>query len=418
MYAQNCIPIHDGAMIVARTTRPLTNTEVLRTKAHDKDLTLHDGDGLFLIVKASGKKLWRFRYQRPATKQRTMISLGPYPALSLAEARNLRAEYNSLLARGLDPQIEAGKSQLQQQTATSSIFTNVATKWFATKRNSISNDYAKDIWRSLEKDILPAIGHIPIQEIKARILIETLEPITARGALETVRRMVYRINEIMIYAVNTGLIDSNPASGVGMAFEKPKRQHMPTLRPEELPELVRSLVMSNLPITTRYLILWQLLTLVRPSEASGTRWTEIDFEKKIWIIPAERMKAKREHIVPLSSQSLEILELMKPISFHRDFVFVSRYDPKKPMNSQSANAALKRIGYRGKLVAHGLRSIASTALNEAGFNPDVIESALAHSDKNEVRRAYNRSTYLEQRIELMKWWGECVYRDQQFTISK
>lgn len=390
---------------MARTTRPLTNTEVLRSKAIDKDLTLHDGDGLFMVVKTTGKKLWRFRYQRPATKQRTMIGLGAYPALSLADARRLRADYLTLLANGIDPQTQAEEVTEQQQIALDSIFSTVAANWFALKQASVTADYAKDIWRSLEKDVFPAIGDIPVQELKARKLVEALEPIKARGALETVRRLVQRINEIMIYAVNTGLIDANPASGIGMAFEKPKKQNMPTLRPEELPKLMRSLIMSNLSVPTRCLIEWQLLTLVRPSEASGARWVEIDLDAKLWIIPAERMKAKREHIVPLSPQALEILEVMKPISAHREHVFPSRNDPKKPMNSQTANAALKRIGYEGKLVAHGLRSIASTYLNESEFNSDIIEAALAHVDKNEVRRAYNRSTYLTQRVELMNFWG-------------
>lgn len=396
---------------MARTTRPLTNTEVLRAKALEKDLTLHDGDGLFLIVKTSGKKLWRFRYQRPATKQRTMLGLGAFPALSLADARGLRADYLALLANGIDPQVQAEVTEEEQQIALDSIFSTVAANWFQLKSKNVTPDYAKDIWRSLEKDVFPAIGEISVQQIKARTLVEALEPIKARGALETVRRLVQRINEIMIYAVNTGLIDANPASGVGMAFEKPKKQNMPTLRPEELPKLMRSLIMSNLSVSTRCLIEWQLLTLVRPSEASGTRWAEIDLDAKLWKIPAERMKAKREHIVPLSPQALEILEVMKPISAHREHVFPSRNDPKQPMNSQTANAALKRIGYGGRLVAHGLRSIASTALNESGFNADVIEAALAHSDKNEVRRAYNRSTYLNKRIELMAWWGAYVKKN-------
>jgi integrase len=214
----------------------------------------------------------------------------------------------------------------------------------------------------------------------------------------------------MIYAVNTGLIDANPASGIGMAFEKPKKQNMLTLRPEELPNLMRSLAMSNLTVPTRCLLEWQLLTLVRPSEASGARWIEIDINSRLWTIPAERMKAKREHIVPLSPQALDILDIMKPISMHREYIFPGRNDPRQPMNSQTANAALKRLGYEGKLVAHGLRSIASTALNENGFNPDAIEAALAHSDRNEVRRAYNRSSYLKERIQLMNWWGEEVYK--------
>lgn len=398
---------------MARTTRPLTNTEVHRSKAVDKDLTLHDGDGLFMVVKTTGKKLWRFRYQRPATKQRTMMGLGAFPALSLADARRLRADYLSLLANGIDPQTHAEQVTEQQQIALDSIFSTVAANWFTLKQASVTPDYAKDIWRSLEKDVFPAIGEIPVQEIKARKLVEALEPIKARGALETVRRLVQRINEIMIYAVNTGLIDANPASGVGMAFEKPKKQNMPTLRPEELPKLMRSLMMSNLSVPTRCLIEWQLLTLVRPSEASGTRWAEIDLNAKLWTIPAERMKAKREHIVPLSPQALDILEVMKPISMQRDYVFPSRNDPKQPMNSQTANAALKRIGYGGKLVAHGLRSIASTILNENNFNADIIEMALAHVHKNEVRRAYNRATYLNQRFDLLRWWGREIEKSKR-----
>lgn len=390
---------------MARITRPLTNNEILKAKPREKDFTLHDGDGLFLLVKTSGKKLWRFRYQRPASGSRTNLSLGAYPALTLAAARQIRDQHLTTLAQGIDPQQQQEQASEQRQIELDSIFSTVAANWFQIKSKSITEDYAKDIWRSLDKDVFPAIGAIRVQEIKARTIVEALEPIKARGALETVRRLVQRINEIMIYAVNTGLIDANPASGVGMAFEKPKKQNMPTLRPEELPKLMRSLVMSNLSVPTRCLIEWQLLTLVRPSEASGVRWAEIDLDTKLWTIPAERMKAKREHIVPLSIQALDILEVMKPISAHREYIFPSRNDPKQPMNSQTANAALKRIGFGGKLVAHGLRSIASTAMNEEGFNPDVIEAALAHSDKNEVRRAYNRSTYLEQRIELMAWWG-------------
>ena len=390
---------------MARITRPLTNNEILKAKPREKDFTLHDGDGLFLLVKTSGKKLWRFRYQRPNSASRTNLSLGAYPALTLAAARQIRDQHLSLLAQGIDPQQQQEIVSEQRQIELDSIFSTVAANWFQLKSKNVTPDYAKDIWRSLVKDVFPAIGEIPVQEIKARTIIEALAPIKARGALETVRRLVQRINEIMIYGVNTGLIDSNPTSGVGMAFERPKKQNMPTLRPEELPKLMRSLIMSNLSVPTRCLIQWQLLTLVRPSEASGARWAEIDLEAKLWTIPAERMKAKREHIVPLSLQALEILDVMKPISAHREHVFPSRNDPKRQMNSQTANAALKRIGYGGKLVAHGLRSIASTALNEENFNSDVIESALAHSDKNEVRRAYNRSTYLEQRVELMDWWG-------------
>ncbi|CFB68503.1 integrase domain-containing protein [Yersinia enterocolitica] len=393
---------------MARMTRPLSHNEILKAKPQDKDFTLHDGNGLFLLVKTSGKKLWRLRYQRPASDKRTNVSLGAYPALSLADARQIRDDKLALLARGIDPQEKEEQQAEKRQIAQESIFLNVAQKWLSLKKTHVSQDHSKDIWRSIEKDILPSIGNIPVQDIKARTLIQTLEPIKARGALETVRRLVQRINEIMIYAVNIGLIDANPASGIGNAFERPKKQHMPTIRPEELPKLMRTIAMSNLSLPTRCLLEWQLLTLIRPAEASATAWSEIDIDKREWCIPAERMKAKREHIVPLSDQALEILEIMRPISANREYVFSSRNDPRKPMNSQTANAALKRIGYGGKLVAHGLRSIASTAMNEAGFNADVIEAALAHSDKNEVRRAYNRSTYLSQRCDLMEWWGKQI----------
>lgn len=397
---------------MARMTRPLTNNEILKAKPQEKDFTLHDGDGLFLLIKTSGKKLWRFRYQRPNSSNRTNLSLGSYPALTLAVARQMRDQYLSMLAQGIDPQKQQEEVSEQRQIELDSIFSVVAGRWFKLKSKSVTEDYAKDIWRSLEKDIFPSIGEIPVQALKARTIVEALEPIKARGALETVRRLVQRINEIMIFAVNTGLIDANPASGVGMAFEKPKKQNMPTIRPEELQKLMRSLIMSNLSIPTRCLIEWQLLTLVRPSEASGTRWAEIDLDAQIWTVPAERMKAKRQHIVPLSPQAIDVLKVMQPISAHREFVFPSRNDPKQPMNSQTANAALKRIGYGGRLVAHGLRSIASTAMNEAGFNSDVIEAALAHSDKNEVRRAYNRAIYFEKRLELITWWGELVRKHQ------
>ncbi|HHH0825628.1 TPA: integrase domain-containing protein [Yersinia enterocolitica] len=393
---------------MARMTRPLSHNEILKAKPQDKDFTLHDGNGLFLLVKTSGKKLWRLRYQRPASDKRTNVSLGAYPALSLADARQIRDDKLALLARGIDPQEKEEQQAEKRQIAQESIFLNVAQKWLSLKKTHVSQDHSKDIWRSIEKDILPSIGNIPVQDIKARTLIQTLEPIKARGALETVRRLVQRINEIMIYAVNIGLIDANPASGIGNAFERPKKQHMPTIKPEELPKLMRTIAMSNLSLPTRCLLEWQLLTLIRPAEASATAWSEIDIDKREWCIPAERMKAKREHIVPLSDQALEILEIMRPISANREYVFSSRNDPRKPMNSQTANAALKRIGYGGKLVAHGLRSIASTAMNEAGFNADVIEAALAHSDKNEVRRAYNRSTYLSQRCDLMEWWGKQI----------
>ena len=212
----------------------------------------------------------------------------------------------------------------------------------------------------------------------------------------------------MIYAQNTGLIDAVPSVNIGKAFEKPQKKNMPSIRPDQLPQLMQTMRTASISVSTRCLFMWQLLTITRPAEAAEARWDEIDFVASEWKIPAARMKMNRDHTVPLSNEALSILEMMKSLSGGREFIFPSRIKPTQPMNSQTVNAALKRAGLGGVLVSHGLRSIASTALNEEGFLPDAIEAALAHVDKNEVRRAYNRSDYLEQRRPMMQWWADFV----------
>ena len=393
---------------MARKTKPLTDTEIKAAKPQDKDYQLYDGDGLTLLIKSSGSKLWQFRYYRPYTKQRTKQSFGAYPAVTLSDARKLRAESRSLLAKDIDPQ-EYQKDQIRNsQEAKTNTFQLVAERWWEVKKSTVTEDYGNDIWRSLERDVFPAIGDISVTDIKAHILVQAIQPVQARGALETVRRLCQRINEVMIYAQNTGLIDAVPSINIGKAFEKPKKKNMPSIRPEQLPQLMQTMRTANIILPTRCLFMWQLLTISRPAEAAEARWDEINFETKEWKIPAARMKMNREHTVPLSDAALAILELMKPLSGNREFIFPSRIKPTQPMNSQTVNAALKRAGFGGVLVSHGLRSIASTALNEHGFPPDVIEAALAHVDKNEVRRAYNRSDYLEQRRPMMQWWADFI----------
>ena len=209
----------------------------------------------------------------------------------------------------------------------------------------------------------------------------------------------------MTYAVNSGLIHANPLAGIKASFRKPKKENMAALKPEELPELVATLANASIKRTTRCLIEWQLHTMSRPAEAAGTRWSEINLEEKTWLIPAERMKKRRPHRIPLTQQVLAILEAMRPISGHREFVFPSDRDPKSHCNSQTANMALKRMGFAGRLVSHGLRSIAITTLNERGFDAEIIEMALAHTDDNQVRSAYNRTDYFERRKPMMEWWS-------------
>ncbi|MEY0289661.1 integrase [Providencia rettgeri] len=393
---------------MARKTKPLTDTEIKAAKPQDKDYQLYDGDGLTLLIKSSGSKLWQFRYYRPYTKQRTKQSFGAYPAVTLSDARKLRAESRSLLAKDIDPQ-EYQKDQIRNsQEAKTNTFQLVAERWWEVKKSTVTEDYGNDIWRSLERDVFPTIGDVSVTDIKAHILVQAIQPVQARGALETVRRLCQRINEVMIYAQNTGLIDAVPSINIGKAFEKPKKKNMPSIPPDQLPKLMQTMRTASISLSTRCLFMWQLLTISRPAEAAEARWDEINFETKEWKIPAARMKMNREHTVPLSDAALAILELMKPLSGNREFIFPSRIKPTQPMNSQTVNAALKRAGFGGVLVSHGLRSIASTALNEQGFPPDVIEAALAHVDKNEVRRAYNRSDYLEQRRPMMQWWADFI----------
>ncbi|EME2730125.1 TPA: integrase [Proteus mirabilis] len=401
---------------MARKTKPLTDTEIKAAKPQDKDYQLYDGDGLTLLIKSSGSKLWQFRYYRPYTKQRTKQSFGAYPAVTLSDARKLRAESRSLLAKDIDPQ-EYQKDQIRNsQEAKTNTFQLVAERWWEVKKSTVTEDYGNDIWRSLERDVFPAIGDISVTDIKAHILVQAIQPVQARGALETVRRLCQRINEVMIYAQNTGLIDAVPSINIGKAFEKPKKKNMPSIPPDQLPKLMQTMRTASISLSTRCLFMWQLLTISRPAEAAEARWDEINFETKEWKIPAARMKMNREHTVPLSEAALAILELMKPLSGNREFIFPSRIKPTQPMNSQTVNAALKRAGFGGVLVSHGLRSIASTALNEQGFPPDVIEAALAHVDKNEVRRAYNRSDYLEQRRPMMQWWADFIEEADKGSI--
>jgi integrase len=293
----------------------------------------------------------------------------------------------------------------------------MAAEWFAVKEASLTPAYAEDVYRSLVKHIFPSLGKTPISKVNAVDVIKVLKPLAAAGSLETVKRLCQRLNEVMTFAVNTGVVNSNPLAGISKAFEAPTKKNMPTIRPADLPILMKALSTASIKIVTRCLIEWQLHTMVRPGEAAGTRWEEIDLNNKIWVIPPERMKKKREHIVPLTEQALQLLDLIEPISGHREFVFPGDRNPKRHANESTANLALKRMGFHKKLVAHGLRSLASTTLNEQGHDADLIESALAHTDKNAVRGAYNRSDYLARRKLLMAWWSVHIEQSSNGNMS-
>ena len=401
---------------MARTTKPLTHTQIQQAKPRAKEFNLVDGKNLALRVKPNASKLWIFTYYRPLTKKRTSISLGAFPAVSLAEARKKADEVRTLLSRDIDPKEYRDEVSTAAINARRHTLQAVSEDWLEVKKASISADHADDIWRSLELHVFPTIGNSPISVITATKAIETLKPLSAKGSLEMVKRLCQRLNEVMVFALNTGIILNNPLSGIRQAFQTPAKRHLPTLSPQELPSFLKSIAEANIRCTTRRLLEWQLHTMVRPGEAAGTRWDEIDLERSLWTIPAIRMKQKKEHLVPLTQQSISILEAMRPISGSSVFVFPSDRDPRKSVNAATANMSINRMGYHNKLVAHGLRSLASTTLNEEGFHPDVIEAALSHRSSDEVRNAYNRASYLERRRPLMEWWSNHIEMAQKLAI--
>jgi integrase len=393
---------------MARQTTPLTATQIKEAKPKAKEYYLVDGQGLKLRIKPNGSKSWLFNYLKPISKKRTNVSLGMYPDLSLANARKEAIKARELLVQDIDPKEHRDTQRATQAEALEHTLKNVATNWFEIKKHDISHDHSIDIWRSLELHAFPSLGDIPISKITAPKVIDAIRPIEAQGKLDTVKRVNQRLNEIMDFGVNTGLIHANPISGIKAAFKSAAKKNNPALNPDELPQLMAAISHSSTKLVTKFLIEWQLHTMVRPNEAAGTRWEEIDLENKVWTIPPTRMKKKREHRVPLTQQTLAILEAIKPISGHREYVFPADRDPKSCANSQTANAALKRMGFKDKTTAHGLRSLASTTLNDQSFDSDVIEAALSHADTDKVRSAYNRTDYFERRKAVMCWWSDHI----------
>lgn len=400
----------------AQATR-LSELKIKSAKPAEKDYVMFDGGGLQMRVRSNGSKLWNFNYRHPVTKKRINMGLGTFPEVSLAQARKGSIAAREILAQGLDPKEQRDAVLQAKQAETEHTFQNVATEWFELKKDAVTPAYAEDIWRSLTLHVFPDLATTQISAISAPQVITLLRPLETKGSLETVKRLSQRLNEIMTYGVNSGLIHANPLSGIRSVFKKPKKKNMAALAPDELKELMVAIANASIKRTTRCLIEWQLNTMTRPAEAATTRWADIDFEKKIWTIPAERMKKRRVHIVPLTDQALALLEAIKPYSGHREYVFPADRDPRTHCNSQTANMALKRMGFEGRLVSHGMRSMASTILNEHGWDPELIEVALAHVDKDEVRSAYNRADYIERRRPMMAWWSEHIQEAATGNLS-
>ena len=396
---------------MAAKTTALTDTQIKKTKSvSNKTIKLADGDGLQLLIKPSGSKIWHLRYTNPITKSKTTISFGSYPSITLAKARTLRKEARELLSQNIDPKKNREDIEQKKRFAHSNSFRAVFDEWFAIKETNVTTKQSKLIKRGFENHLFKLLGSVPIGELKPQQVIEVVRHVEKQGKHDLAKRLCARINEVMTYAANTGRINSNPLTGITSAFKKVKATPNPAIKPERLPWLLKIINAAELKRVTRCLIEWQLHTMVRPNEAVNAKWQEIDLEKQLWIIPIETMKMDKPHIVPLTPQTLSLLSILKPMTGDNEFLFPSFRSNSKDghINSETVNKAFRRMNLGGIQTAHGLRSVASTTLNEQGFDYDVIESALAHLDDNQVRRSYNRTDYMERRKKLMTWWSNHI----------
>ncbi|EPQ4127905.1 tyrosine-type recombinase/integrase [Proteus mirabilis] len=386
----------------------LSDIKIKTAKPLDKPYKLSDSGGLYLIVNRNGSKYWRMKY-RFAGKEK-MLSIGVYPQVTLAEARNQRDDAKKLLAQNKDPSEQKQLARLEKHLASESTFEAVAREWHASKADRWSLRYRDEIIDTFEKDIFPYIGKRPIAEIKPLELLEALRKMEKRGALEKMRKVRQRCGEVFRYAIITGRAEYNPAPDLATALTPPKKQHFPFLTAEELPYFLKDLASYTGSVITKTATKIILLTAVRTQELRFARWQDIDLEKGIWEIPAEVMKMKRPHVVPLSKQVIELFNSLKPLSGHYELVFIGRNDHRKPISKESVNQVIELLGYKGRLTGHGFRHTMSTILHEKGYNSAWIETQLAHIDKNAIRGTYNHAQYMHGRREMMQWYAD--YMDE------
>lgn len=373
----------------------LSDIQIKRAKPKEKTYTLNDGMGLSLLIDTTGSKGWRFRY-RFAGKPK-MISFGVYGEVSLAEARQKREECRSMLAKGINPSEARKAEKIALQFAHENSFEAVAREWHSSKTTTWSQGYAKEVLKCLEKDIFPYIGQRPIEQIEPLELLTVLQKIEKRGALEQTSKIRRRCGEVLRYAVATGRAKYNFAPDLAIALNKPKTQHFPFLTESELPAFVKALESYEGSLVTKYATQLLMLTGVRTIELRAAEWKEFDLDKALWEIPKERMKKRRPHLVPLSTQAIDILKKLQVITGNYSLVFPGRNDARKPMSEASINKVIKLLGYHGRLTGHGFRHTMSTILHEHGFESAWIEIQLAHVDKNSIRGTYNHAQYLLQR---------------------
>lgn len=390
--------------------------QIRRAKPEAKAYTLGDGQGLSLLIEPNGSKSWWFRY-RYAGKPK-MISLGVYPTITLADARSRRDDARKLVAEGKNPSEVRKEQKIALQTESESAFEKIATEWHQMKSAKWSAGYASDIMEAFQNDIFPYVGTRPIGEIKPLELLNVLRKIEKRGALEKMRKVRQRCSEVFRYAIATGRAEFNPAADLSSALEVHQSNHFPFLKADELPDFLRAL--DSYPGSRLVQIATKLLMItgVRTIELRAALWSEFDLDNAIWEISAERMKMRRSHLVPLSTQALDLLNELKMMTGNYRYVFPGRNDPNKPMSEASINQVIKRIGYGGRLTGHGFRHTMSTILHEKGFDSAWIEIQLAHVDKNSIRGTYNHAQYLEKRSSMIQWYNDYIYSIKDSTWQK
>ncbi|NIF59274.1 tyrosine-type recombinase/integrase [Enterobacter sp. Ap-916] len=387
---------------------PLNDMQIRRAKPEDKPYTLGDGQGLSLLIEPNGSKSWRFRY-RYAGKPK-MISLGVYPTITLADARSRRDDARKLVAEGKNPSEVRKEQKIALQTESESAFEKIATEWHQMKSAKWSAGYASDIMEAFQNDIFPYVGNRPVGEIKPLELLNVLRKIEKRGALEKMRKVRQRCSEVFRYAIATGRAEFNPAADLSSALDVHQSNHFPFLKADEIPDFLRTLngyTGSRLVLIATKLL---MITGVRTIELRAALWAEFDLDNAIWEIPAERMKMRRPHLVPLSTQALDLLSELKIMTGNYRYVFPGRNDPNKPMSEASVNQVIKRIGYGGKVTGHGFRHTFSTILHELGFESVWIEIQLAHVDKNIIRGTYNHAQYLDKRSIMLQAYSDLIFQ--------
>lgn len=384
----------------------LTIRQIDTTKPKDKAFKLSDGGGLYLLVNPSGSKYWRLKY-RFAGKEK-LLAIGVYPDISLAQARSRREEAKKLLLEGKDPGQERKLEKLSRELEVESSFEAIAREWYTRRFDRWSVSYREEMMRTFEKDVFPFIGHRPIKDIKPLELLEVLSKLETRGATEKARKVRQRCGEVWKYAIVTGRAEYNPAPDLASALVVHEKEHYAFLMKEELPDFLRTLETYSGSILVKIAMKLTMLTGVRPGELRKAEWSEFDFEKQLWHIPKERMKMGRPHMVPLSSQVIDLLNQLRPITSIHSLLFPGRNDPKKPMSDMALTVLVRRIGYSGRVTGHGFRHTMSTILHEQGFNTAWIETQLAHVDKNSIRGTYNHAQYLDGRREMMQWYADYI----------